>query len=465
MGNGRKAGGVSFGLASASYVATIGNNPGNSAYTDAVMQDSPLAFYMFDEASGTVMTDSSGNAHHGSYINTPTLGIYNIIANDGGNSAYFDGNNNGEKATVTYGAWMDTTSMTIMTTCIVQPAGLSMIASRYTDVGNDWSWFLYTNSNKFMLYYRSSGGTNYNIDSGVLVSGGVRYFVSAYVGASEAGIRVYDDTGLIASATGPGATLNPSSKNLILMDCDPPNPYPMIGYLDGLAYLGSALTTTRQDQLAGYAMGSTSKWVNRAAGVSPRNGTTDHTITFPAASAGSLLVAIISSPEANSMVTAGWTKRISCHYDTELAVYTRSANVGDSSFQVTLPSESNFPLHYIVYEFPTGSAWHSSTNNQNSAIFPDITGLPGTPVTVFAIMSMRRTSADTPGATLDWRFFWKSDFNQETVYNGVTNGIFTGVGYLSDLHNTTASTYYPEDEFIEFNTENSQRALFALTIP
>jgi len=43
-------------------------------YSTLVMASSPLAYYRLGESSGTTMSDSSGNAHHGSYLASVTLG-------------------------------------------------------------------------------------------------------------------------------------------------------------------------------------------------------------------------------------------------------------------------------------------------------------------------------------------------------------------------------------------------------
>lgn len=42
-------------------------------YALEVMLDSPLAYWRFDETSGTVANDSSGNGFHGEYIGSPSL--------------------------------------------------------------------------------------------------------------------------------------------------------------------------------------------------------------------------------------------------------------------------------------------------------------------------------------------------------------------------------------------------------
>ena len=453
---------MSFGMVAASYFAVAPSGGGSSQYAVQVLADNPLALYQFDETSGTVMADSSGNGRDGTYVNSPSLGQYNILTDDNGYSANFEATSS-QQATVPYGAWMNTPAMTVTTTCIVSPANLRIIASRYIDTGNDWSWFLYTNNNKFMLYYRSSGGTNYQIDSGVTVSNGKKYFVAAYVGVSGAGLRVYDESGIVATATGPGVTLNSSSRNLVVADCDPPNHYYMIGYVDGLAYFGSALSTSRLDQLAGYALNGTTKWLQRSSGVLSRNGTTTHTVNFSPASAGSLLVAVLSTPGVSTAITPGWTKRVGVYYDTELSVFTRTANAGDTSLALTL-SVSNIPLHYVVYEFPSGSSWHSSATSSYSGLYPQLNGLPGTSIMVFAAVSTRRIAAEpnTPG--VDWQYFWKGDMMQNTPYDGVTTGVFTGVGYMPTYRQTSVQPLQ-YNEFIETNVSAGQRVLFALNIP
>lgn len=454
---------MSFGAVAASYVAGLGNGSGASLYRAAVLEDNPLAFYKLDELSGTTMADSSGNGRDGAYINSPHLGQHPILSGDDGYSVDFEADDS-NSANVPYASWMDATAMTITTACIVQPAALRIIASRYSDVGDNWSWFLYTDNSKFMFYYRTSGGVNHRIDSGVTVSPGRKYFVSAYVGAAEAGLRVYDDTGLIASPTGPGATLNPSPRNLVLADCDPPNQYPMIGYLDGVAYFGSALSTARLDELASYVLAPTTIWLNRAAGVSARNGTANHTLSFTPTSAGSLLIAVVSIPDTTGTAsTPGWTKRFGANYNTELSVFTRSANAGDASL-VIATAMSDVPLHYVVYEFPSGSAWHSSVTVTDSGVYTQLAGLPGTPVAVFGALSARRLVGEVTVPSVDWQYFWKTDFVQDTPYDGARTGVFTGIGYIGDLRDT-ATLPIQNEEFIEADVPFAQRVLFALTLP
>jgi hypothetical protein len=61
-----------------------------SPYATAILADSPLAYFHFDEASGTTLHDSSGHGHDATTA-TATLGGAGAFAGSG-TSAHFDGN-------------------------------------------------------------------------------------------------------------------------------------------------------------------------------------------------------------------------------------------------------------------------------------------------------------------------------------------------------------------------------------
>jgi len=60
-------------------------------YAQEVLLDHPLAYWRFDEKSGTTATDSSGNGNDGTYVGGVTLGSPGAIVNDPGTSVTFDG--------------------------------------------------------------------------------------------------------------------------------------------------------------------------------------------------------------------------------------------------------------------------------------------------------------------------------------------------------------------------------------
>jgi hypothetical protein len=60
-------------------------------YDQEVMMDAPLAFWRFDETTGTTALDSSGNGHDGMYVGGFLLGQPGAITGDPGKSVSFDG--------------------------------------------------------------------------------------------------------------------------------------------------------------------------------------------------------------------------------------------------------------------------------------------------------------------------------------------------------------------------------------
>jgi hypothetical protein len=56
-------------------------------YAEAVLTDNPLIFWRLDEESGTVMADSSGNGHHGTYYDDAAFGFPSPIETDSSSSA------------------------------------------------------------------------------------------------------------------------------------------------------------------------------------------------------------------------------------------------------------------------------------------------------------------------------------------------------------------------------------------
>lgn len=62
-----------------------------TTYSTAIVALSPVAYFKFDESSGTEMTDSSGNARHGTYVNSPTFSQTGARNMTGDTSVFFDG--------------------------------------------------------------------------------------------------------------------------------------------------------------------------------------------------------------------------------------------------------------------------------------------------------------------------------------------------------------------------------------
>jgi len=60
-------------------------------YAGAVLADKPVAYWRFDEPSGNVAKDSSGNGNDAQYVGGVTLGAPGALAGDSDTAATFDG--------------------------------------------------------------------------------------------------------------------------------------------------------------------------------------------------------------------------------------------------------------------------------------------------------------------------------------------------------------------------------------
>ena len=124
----------------------------------------------------------------------------------------------------------------------------------------------------------------------------------------------------------------------------------------------------------------------------PRNGSTTHTVAFPAASAGNLLV-VVAEGAVTSTTPAGFTLPAggSAINNTGLYVWWKVAAGGEASFTTT-HNASNYPVAFVVYEFPAGSSFVKSvaaTGVSKTAANPSLTALTGTNLVVGAKASPR----------------------------------------------------------------------------
>lgn len=451
---------MNFGVTASSYVDS-GGGGGGSAYANEVLADSPLLYWRLGETSGVTAVDSSGNGRDGTYMGTPGLDRVGLQGNDSDGSVYFEDTGGGDYATLASSSWMNVSDMTITCAVVFSAQGLRMFASRYHDPDNNRSWFVYSQNREFKFYVRGSDGNETIVSSGFTATPGVVYFLTAYSSNSGAGIRIYDKAnGLVASATGVGRSVNPSTRPFMVGRCDGVASYQHESYIDEVAYYGSVLSGARLDTLASVFFGG-QVWLNRSVNVLPRNGTLDHTVNFTPAAAGSLLVAILSGPMTNTMVTGGWTEHLQPIDSAELSVFTKTASLGESSLAVT-HNNPNRPLQYAIYEFPSGSAYHSGTYH-NTGAWQTLNGLPATPNTVlFYALAENKTNPADPQQYAEWYFPAIENLDYMEPHDGATDGIYTTIA--CQPHYKYASAGSPIINLYGSQIDN-QVVTFAVTVP
>jgi hypothetical protein len=177
-------------------------------------------------------------------------------------------------------------------------------------------------------------------------------------------------------------------------------------------------------------------WLNIGSGTAARNGTTSHTISFGFTStSGSLLVAVIHG--AVTHTASGWTEQAQPVATGECSLFTKTS-AGDSSITVT-HNGSNYPVNYVIYEFPTGSTVTGvdSTTGSNDTM-EGLTGLPGTEQVIIGALGRVAIGSET-GASISPSAPWVEDADLFVAASG-TDG-----SYLAVVHqiNYTGASITP----------------------
>ena len=114
--------------------------PGNlgNAYSPTVLVDGPVAYWRFEEVSGTVAADSSGLNRAAAYLNTPTLGD-SVRAQGTGKAVAIRDTDEG--VLVDYAGWTNFTALTVEVW--VRPDSVtSSEGVIIVDKGSTWNLFL-----------------------------------------------------------------------------------------------------------------------------------------------------------------------------------------------------------------------------------------------------------------------------------------------------------------------------------
>jgi hypothetical protein len=208
------------------------------------------------------------------------------------------------------------------------------------------------------------------------------------------------------------------------------------------------------------------QWINRTLVQAARNGTNSHTVTFTAATAGSLLVALAEGPVTSTTPT-GWTLPANgaAISNTGLYVWWKVASAGESSFSTT-HNGTGYPCAFVVYEFPAGSTFVGSAQatgiNPASGANPDLTGLTGTNLTFGAIgigvgNSNTYVSAAWSGTG--------SPVEDIDVTTGYTSSDAYGFS-LAYVENNTASSFQPTGAVTQTGAPSNKEGLtFAVNVP
>lgn len=206
-------------------------------------------------------------------------------------------------------------------------------------------------------------------------------------------------------------------------------------------------------------------WVNRTAVQAPRNGTTSHTVSFAAATAGNLLVALVAGGVTSSTPT-GWALPTggSAVNSQGLYLWTKTAAAGESSFTTT-HNGSNYPVAVMVYEFPAGSALlvakGDGGNGNGSAGAAGLSAVAAGTKSFFAVADTGMVVAHgSDPCTWSGVAGLVKDVDLYADPSG-TDGYAFSVAYLDG---STATSFAPVSTFPSTDNGDVERINFAVTV-
>lgn len=133
-----------------------------------VLSDNPFLYYRFGEASGTTVTDSSGNMRHGTHAGGPSLGVAGF---QGGDTAVsYDGSND-RTITSGFGSWgsqLDNHSVEMVFSGLTPSSSIERLFGVFRTGGSSSAYQLSANvqgnaNGSTALFYREASGNRHGV--------------------------------------------------------------------------------------------------------------------------------------------------------------------------------------------------------------------------------------------------------------------------------------------------------------
>jgi hypothetical protein len=205
-----------------------------------------------------------------------------------------------------------------------------------------------------------------------------------------------------------------------------------------------------------------SKWIQKTA-ISTTSTGTDATISFSAAAAGSVLVAVAASNTVLS-TPSGWTLVKSAVGAQALYLWTKTATSGENQLTTTR-SVADIAIQTIVYELPATSSVITSTADvdfsRSGVAVPGLTGLPSDTKLLMHFASYAPT---TPSVQVDANFDDATVVDEWVKTSDSSFTIMLLSGYIED----STSTSWAPRVLISDTTDmgySSQRITIAFSVP
>lgn len=219
------------------------SNVGLAAYPDEVLADNPVAYYRFEETSGTTANDSSASGtNDGTYVNGVLLN-QSGVSSETGLAARFDGSDdyvntpNSVGGDFTLEAWINTTADSLGGTHAYEGNGI--LWSDVTGTANDFVVAILDDRLAF-----TTGNPDTTVTGGPLLNDG-RWHHIVVVRDQGVGVSAYVDGNLIGTGSTNNNALTANSE--IHIGGNTLDSQFFEGRIDEVAYYASALGADRID--------------------------------------------------------------------------------------------------------------------------------------------------------------------------------------------------------------------------
>ena len=214
-------------------------------YYNAVLTDTPLAFWKCSESSGTAMLDSSGNGRHGTY-SSPILGQPSITPSLEETSVYFNGSSG--VASVSSPTWCNNPSITVemIINIDVLPTTYNKgLINRYgysTSSDNQFAMNVGTDYTVH-LAARTTSNTFFTAYSSTVLSAGTSYHIAGVFNANDT-VKIYIN-GVEEGSTPATGSLASSSRIVEIGRYAQSFTYSTASWYQNIAIYGTALSSQR----------------------------------------------------------------------------------------------------------------------------------------------------------------------------------------------------------------------------
>lgn len=218
-----------------------GGGGGSDTLAAAMMADSPVNAYLLGDASGSVMVDSSGGGHDGTYVNSPTLGAASLLTSGLGTSVDFNGTSQGAYGPI--GAYANFTTFSVE--ALIRPdvvSGTRVIACRQSGGNLVWTLRLEGTALKF-YHWNAAGSLQGPVTSSATFSAGVVAHVGfAFVMSTSYAFYV---NGSVAGSGTPSSTLQSNNIGLQVAASSGGTAERFDGRMSHVGYYNAALSAGR----------------------------------------------------------------------------------------------------------------------------------------------------------------------------------------------------------------------------